>query len=204
MASYNRTAWPQRFFAGIERRGKGTFAPLVEDPRRRSVVIEETETTVPVLFLDRSASREDDQPARVQWSQWMTAAENPYFARALANRIWSQLMGRGLVEPVDDFRESNAPSHPELLDDLADAFCASGFNVDYLQGAICLSRAYQRTSRQTHPAQARPELFARAAIKRLSGEQFFDSVVQATGYVAVDQRGGTLRSKRGHLVKSWH
>jgi hypothetical protein len=143
----------------------------------------ETAEAVPALFLDLAEPHFDDQLSpRVPFADWMTAPNNPYFARAVVNRLWSQLMGRGLVDPVDDVRDSNPASHPELLDDLALAFKSSGFDVTFVLRAICLSNGYQRTSRQSHAGQGRPELFARMAIKSLSGEQFLDSLTQAIGH----------------------
>ncbi len=112
----------------------------------------------------------------------MTSPRNPYFARAVVNRLWSQLMGMGFVDPVDDVRESNPASHPELLDDLAGAFTSSGFDVSLIVRAVCLTDAYQRTSRQSNSDQGRPQRFARMAIKSLSGEQLLDSLILAIGH----------------------
>ena len=77
----------------------------------------------------------------------MTSPENPYFARAMVNRTWWRLFGRGIVNPVDDMHAANPPSHPELLDLLARRFAESGFDLKFLTRAIVSSRAYQRTSR---------------------------------------------------------
>ena len=185
-----RQFWNQAaFFAGLERRGKGIFAPLVEATERRSVPLMNGPEAVPALFLDLSEPQIDDrQSARVRFAEWMTSPDNPFFARAVVNRIWAQLMGTGIVEPVDDFRDANAASHPELLDDLTGAFRASSFDMTVLLRAICLTDAYQRTSRMTHDSQARPETFARMAIKPLSGEQFFDSLVRAIACTPPEDR----------------
>src|ERR1700747_2411287 len=103
----------------------------------------------------------------------MTAPENPYFARAAVNRIWAQLFGVGLVEPVDDMIADNLPSHPELLDALARAFADHGFDRKYLIRAIVLSRPYQLSSAAAGPdaeALGAPRLFARAPVRGLSAE----------------------------------
>ena len=183
--------WNQAaFFAGIERRGRGTFAPLVENAGKSSIETMESRGEVAARFLDKSPPQTGDgRPARPQFAEWMTSPDNPYFARAVTNRIWSQLMGRGLIDPVDDIREDNLPSHPELLNDLSAAFARSGFDVEFLHRAICLSETYQRTSRQSDDRQARPELFARRQVKPLSADQFFDSLAQAIAYEAPDRRG---------------
>jgi hypothetical protein len=173
--------WNQAaFFAGIERRGKGAFAPLLEVRDRRSIPVMATETIVPALFLDGSEpSFSDDLPPRVALAQWITSPENPFFARAVANRVWGELMGVGIVDPVGDMDGSNPPSHPELLQTLADAFTASDFDIGLLYRAICRSDAYQRTSRQTDASQADPRSFAHKVIKPMTGEQFFDSLAVA-------------------------
>ncbi|MGQ0637714.1 MAG: DUF1549 and DUF1553 domain-containing protein [Planctomycetaceae bacterium] len=193
--------WSQAaFFAGIERRGKGTFAPLVEDSRKKSLPVMETGAEVSARYLDGSEPLSSaDRSARGQFAEWISAPENPFFARAIANRVWSQLMGRGLVEPVDDIRESNPASHPELLDDLAQALRASRFDVGLLLRAVCLSQTYQRSSRQTDGSQARPELFARRHVKPLSGEQFFDSLAQAIGHDQGDD--GRENNEEDDLVR---
>lgn len=181
-----RQFWNQAaFFAGLERKGKGTFAPLIEMTDRQTIALGETTETVPARFLDLSQPQVDDgQSARIEFARWMTAAENPFFAQAAVNRIWSQFLGQGFVNPVDDFRDGNGASHPELLRELGGAFAASGFDVTFLIRSICRTRAYQRTSRQRDPGQQNPELFARMAVKSLSGEQMFESLALATGHEA--------------------
>jgi hypothetical protein len=124
--------------------------------------------------------------ARTTLAEWMTAPANPYFARAAANRLWAHFFGIGLIEPVDDLRPDNPPSHPELLDELARRFAAQRFDVPFLVRAITASRAYQLTSaappRGRPPAGDNPRLFARMAVRGLSAEQLFDSLTLATGY----------------------
>ncbi len=185
--------WNQAaFFAGIERRGRGTFAPLVETVDRRSIKMHDTEEMIPAAYLDKTALATDvNQPARIGFAEWMTARENPYFARAIVNRVWSQLMGTPLSDPVDDFSAANPPCHPVLLDELATTFKSSGYDLTQLMRGICRSAAYQRTSRQTHDSQTRPELFARMAIKPMSPDQFADSLVQAIDHEATndEERG---------------
>jgi hypothetical protein len=91
-------------------------------------------------------------------------------------------MGLGLVDPVDDFHDQNSASHPEILDLLSEAFVASGFDLDVLYASICRSQAYQRTSRRTDDSQTE-RTFARMSIKTQSGDQLFDSLALAIGYV---------------------
>ena len=183
--------WNQAaFFAGIERQGDGLFAPLAEKVDRREVAAPYTSRKVPARFLDRKSPRENPGvSARVAFAEWLTARDNSTFARAGVNRLWATFFGHGLVDPVDDFHDDNPPSHPELLDDLARSFQASGFDVRYLIRAITLSKAYQRTSARTHPSQDDPRLLARMNVKGLTGEQFFDSLALAVGWREPPARG---------------
>lgn len=112
---------------------------------------------------------------------WMTSSENPYFAQALVNRYWAQLFGRGFVNPVDDFREGNPSSHPELLHELAGEFRASGHDLKHLLRSICNSQAYQRTSRPLPDNAADRVLFSHMAIKALGPEAFYDSLSLVLG-----------------------
>ncbi len=114
-------------------------------------------------------------------ADWMTAPQNPFFAKNLANRMWAHFLGRGIIEPVDDVRLTNPPSNPELLDALAKHFMESGFNTQQLIRTITASRTYQ-LSAQPNPTNARDEQnYSRALLKRLDAEVLFDAVCQVTG-----------------------
>src|SRR5262249_51352461 len=147
----------------------------------------------PAEFLD--AGRPVWQAGRSPRSvlaEWVTAPANPYFARAAVNRLWGHFFGSGLVDPVDDFRDDNPPSDPDLLNALAAAFVEPLFDLGNLIRAICSSQAYQRSSSRTHASQDDTRLPARMTVKALTGEQFFDSLALATGY-RDDQDRGTAR-----------
>ncbi len=132
---------------------------------------------VPAKLLGGKPQELDDTaPLRPRLAAWITASENPYFARAFVNRTWAQLFGRGLVQPVDNLHEDNPPSHPELLALLADEFVASGYDVKHLFRCLCNSRAYQRTSQPLPGNEADHELFSRIAVKPLSPEAIYDSL----------------------------
>ncbi|KAF0177048.1 MAG: hypothetical protein FD161_2663 [Limisphaerales bacterium] len=154
----------------------------------------------PPTFLGGQALTADAKatPHRVALAQWLTAPENPWFARATVNRTWWRLMGRGIVQPVDDMHEANAPSHPQLLDLLTRRFTESGFDLKFLTRAIVSSRAYQRTSRPAESGEAADKqaaLFGRMAIKVLSAGQLYDSLETvcgpATKVTGIDARAGT-------------
>jgi hypothetical protein len=114
-------------------------------------------------------------------ANWITSAENPFFARAAVNRMWWQFFGRGIVNPVDDMHSGNEPSHPELLDLLSRRFAESGFDLKFLGRAILNSRTYQQTSRPGDDAELQAKRFARMSIKVLSAEQLYDSLVAILG-----------------------
>jgi hypothetical protein len=111
--------------------------------------------------------------------------ESPYFKRSFVNRMWKQLMGRGLVEPVDQIHDANPASHPELLEWLADDFAAHGFAIERTMLGILHSDAYLRDSRIDASPRPADEKYAAAVLKPLSGEQIAWSMVVATSYVDV-------------------
>jgi hypothetical protein len=132
-------------------------------------------------FLDGKTPGNGVNP-REALAGWLTAADNPYFARAAVNRLWAYLFGTGLVEPVEEQGRHNPPSHPELLDELARQFAAHRYDLKYLLTALTASRAYQLSSVPSHPSQETPRSFARMAVRGLSAEQLFDSLAEATEY----------------------
>ena len=122
-----------------------------------------------------------DEDRRDKLAEWLTGDENPFFARSLANRVWYHLMGRGVVEPVDDFRDSNPASNDELLDALADSFAESGYDLKGLVRAILTSRAYGLSAR-TNEFNADDTLyFSHAYSKLLPAEVLLDAISAVTG-----------------------
>jgi Protein of unknown function (DUF1553)/Protein of unknown function (DUF1549) len=172
------------FFGGLQRpQGQGFYGPISELTDRREMTIAGTDRVVQANFLDGSEPRWKYKVGpRVTLAEWMTSPQNPYFARAAANRTWAHFFGTGIIDPVDDFNDENKPSHPELLDDMAKEFAAHDFDLKFLVRAITLTKAYQLTSAAGDPSQSNPRQFARMAVKGLTPEQLYDSVVQATGY----------------------
>jgi hypothetical protein len=136
----------------------------------------------PPTFLGGEAWPADSgEPHRVALARWTTSPDNPYFARAMVNRMWWHFFGRGIVQPVDDMHAGNAPSHPELLDLLSRQFAASGFDLKWLCRSLAKSGAYQRTSRPGDQPEAEAELYARMSVKVLTAEQLYDSLVAILG-----------------------
>jgi hypothetical protein len=118
-----------------------------------------------------------DDPRRAL-AKWMTAADNPYFARTMANRMWGHFLGRGIIHPIDDARSTNPPSNPELLDALAQDFVASGYNVKHLIRVICNSAAYGLSSVPEETNKDDVQSFARFYPRRLPAEVLLDAIGQ--------------------------
>jgi hypothetical protein len=119
---------------------------------------------------------------RQELASLLTDPRNLQFARNLVNRLWHELLGRGFVEPVDDFSDNNPPSHPKTLDYLAEEFVASGYQFRAIVRAIVSSRAYQRSQLYDVPEAQRQEseaAFVAAPLRRMLAEALYDSIVQA-------------------------
>jgi hypothetical protein len=118
---------------------------------------------------------------RVALADWLTRRDNPFLARNVANRYVAYLLGRGLVEPVDDMRATNPASNEALLQALADDFVASGFNLKHLLRTIVSSRLYQLDSRPSEENAADSRFYSHYLVKRIPAEALLDAVDQATG-----------------------
>ncbi len=118
---------------------------------------------------------------RAHLAEWLTSSANPFFARAVINRVWKNFMGRGLVEAVDDMRATNPPSNEELMAALEKDFVARGFDLKHLIRTIMNSAAYQRSSRANETNQQDDRYYSRYIIKRLPAEALLDALAQVTG-----------------------
>ncbi|MGH7202175.1 MAG: DUF1549 and DUF1553 domain-containing protein, partial [Planctomycetaceae bacterium] len=133
------------------------------------------------LLLTGDVDVPDGQDRRRVFADWLTAKDNPFFARAAVNRIWGHLMGRGLVDPVDDFRDSNPPSNAQLLDELARQFIENGYSRKWAIRTIMNSRLYQLSSRKNE-FNAEDDIYNSHAMTRLlTAEQLLDAICQVTG-----------------------
>jgi hypothetical protein len=141
-----------------------------------------TGRVVPPHPLD-GPTMDDPTDRRRRLADWLTAPDNPFFARNFANRLWAYTMGRGLVEPVDDMRATNPPSNPELLDALAADFAAHKFDLKHFLRTVFTSRAYQRSAAVSpgNAADAANVYHTRYTRKRLTAEQLADALDFATG-----------------------
>jgi Protein of unknown function (DUF1553)/Protein of unknown function (DUF1549)/Bacterial Ig-like domain (group 2) len=120
------------------------------------------------------------QDRRQYFAQWLTAPENPYFAKALVNRVWRNFMGRGLVEAEDDLRQTNPPSNEELFEALAKEFVAKRYDVKQLMRPIMNSAAYQRSSAPLAGNKSDDRYYSRYLIRRLPAEVVLDAYSDAT------------------------
>jgi hypothetical protein len=174
------------FFAGIQGQTQGDFTvPTGDDGSKHQLTIPGTNRSVSATFLDGKQPEWDKTAGgRESLARWITAPDNPYFARAAANRIWFYYFGAGLTDPVDEMvGGQGVASHPAVLDELAGQFAAHNYDLKYLLRAVALTRAYQLSSRKSDDSQDEPRHFARMQLRGLTPEQLFDSVSAATGYV---------------------
>jgi len=159
--------------------------------------------TVKAAFLRGGEFKvKETDDLRPPFAEWLTAKDNPFFARALVNRAWFYLFARGIVNPIDDFRDLNPPSHPGLLKMLADEFVVADFDVKHLFRCLCNSQAYQRTSRFAPDAdpQLRSALttsFGRMPMRLMSADVLLDSLKRAHGDEKLDLRTGIKASTVG-------
>ena len=136
----------------------------------------------------------DNSNRRQALAAWMTAKENPWFAEAIVNRMWSHFLGRGFVEPIDDFRPSNPTVMPDLMARLSDDFVGSGYDVKHLIRTICATQVYQLSSAPAGKTDPDNTLWARFRLKPMGPSQLVDSLVQATNTKPVLEKlgGGNL------------
>ena len=143
------------------------------------------ENMVPQAFGIQTTDLESVKDRRIGLADWLTAPNNHFFARSTVNRIWFHLMGQGIVEPVDDFRDSNPPSSHELLDSLANKFIEYGFRFKPIIRDILNSTTYQLSPRsipeQSPQAANAARYFTGPIVRMLSAEQIIDAISAATG-----------------------
>ena len=122
-----------------------------------------------------------DGDRRAALADWLLNPTNPFFARSIVNRAWFHLFGRGIVHPVDDFRASNPPVHPDVLDYLARDFATHQFDLRRLLRQMLTSRAYQLSETGGGAKSTDDKYFSHAQPRLLSAEQLLDAVCDVTG-----------------------
>jgi hypothetical protein len=177
------------YFARVGRKGTGLSPPIsggeeiVYTAKSGSVTNPLTGQTLAAkpLFGAAPASSEDPEAdPRDTLAAWMTSPENPYFARVCVNRVWADLMGRGIVEPVDDLRATNPPSNGPLLEALADDFRSHGYDLKHLIRTIMASAVYGLGSEPNERNVADTRNFSRHYRQRLRAEVLLDALADVT------------------------
>ena len=128
-----------------------------------------------VRYLDEKA-----EPREV-FANWLTQRDNPHFAKAIVNRLWKQMMGRGLVDPIDDLRDTNPATHPQLLARLADDFVSNGYSLHHTLRRIALSEAYRRDSRPQPENRSDDRYYSHAQERKLEAEVVADALSDLLG-----------------------
>jgi hypothetical protein len=190
-------AWSQddyyglaNFFARIETKDSGQIGSRYGGPKSIRPTLQPQPQRVPLKAMPpRTLSGrqgpvtapEGSPDVRVVFADWLTSADNPYFAKNLANRYWAALWGRGLVDPVDDLRATNPALMPELLDYLADLLRRNQYDAKLLLRTICRSQVYQRSYEGGSEGDREGRLLTRRIPRRLTAEVLLDALNQATG-----------------------
>ncbi len=170
--------------------------PDLKDPSARGTLM------TPVLFAtgDKLPGNTRDSVRRGTLAQWITKPENPYFARAFVNRLWSELVGEGFYEPVDDMGPDRQCDAPQTLDHLAVAFTNSNYDVKWLFETIMSTESYQRVSRSRRsPDQP---AFTTNVPQRLRADQLFDNLLSALGSREPTQFGGGMAGPGARFGRS--
>ena len=168
--------------AGPEGRAERREFAISLDAKGAEITNQTSGAAVPVQLPGQPVTelqQADDR--RKQLAAWLTGSDNPFFAKAIVNRVWYHLNGRGIVEPVDDFRDSNPPANDELLEALADEFSDNGFRLKHLIRTIVSSRTYQLSPIPNASNADDERYFSHMTIRPLPAEVLLDSIGDVTG-----------------------
>ncbi len=198
------------FFGGIESEQKGYIETmdmagnekrmenyLITNEPRKAIWVERLGAEISPRFLGGTAYKGTLLKKREALAQWMTDKSNPYFSRAIVNRVWKHFMGRAFVEPIDGFGEENLPTNPELLDWLAEDLIIHDYDLQHLMRTILNSETYQRTSKTNESNKDDEIYYSHAYVKPLSAEQFFHSLLQATGFERLQKEKMNANNRQG-------
>jgi hypothetical protein len=156
-------------------------AEVIYSDRGGEVTQPRTGRVMPPKFMGGAvATVPSGKDRREVLAAWLTAGDNPFFAKSVANRIWFHLNGKGIVDPVDDFRDSNPAANDELLDALARDFAANHFDVKHLIRVIMNSRTYQLSAQGNEFNKDDSKYFSHAITKLLGAEQLLDALCTVT------------------------
>lgn len=160
------------------RRGRGGpehYMSDLENPSARGTLMQ------PKFFVDdeRLAPGQTDAKRRQALAEMITAEDNPWFARAFVNRVWSEMVGEGFYEPIDDMGPDRQCTAPETLDVICEQFIANNYSVKWLYGTIARTEAYQRASRERRDLSE--VAFEANCAQRLRGDQLYDVLAATLG-----------------------
>jgi hypothetical protein len=177
------------YFARVGHKGASLFPPIAAG--EETVLLKKSGTvkhpltgqvlSPKPLFGAAPVPNDPDVDPREVLAGWLTSPSNPYFSRVIVNRTWAELMGRGIVEPVDDLRATNPPSNGPLLDALANDFVAHGYDLKHLIRTIMTSSVYERSSDPDERNVADTRNFSRHYRQRPRAEVLLDAIVDITG-----------------------
>lgn len=173
------------------------YMPDLNDPTSMGQVIQ------PVLFVGTKAPEGlDDLERREVLSKFLTSQANPWFSRAIVNRMWSEMLGEGFYMPIDDIGPERSAVYPEVLDALAQGFTASGYDLKWLCRTITNTRAYQRKMQKRSEGQLQTP-FAAQLPTRLRGDQIFTAITQVFGVddLQADRSAGNRRYQRSRSAR---
>ncbi len=171
------------FFARVGiREGAHSLEKVVYENGDGEVKFPKTGRIAPAKFpFGQPANVSTEAGRRQLLAEWLTSKDNPYFGKAIANRIWSYFLGRGIIDPVDDIRSSNPPVNPELLRALTSDLIRHNFDLQYLMRTIVNSRTYQLSARTNEWNSDDEANFSHALPRRLTAEELMDGISIATG-----------------------
>lgn len=196
------------FFGQLKHKGQGISAPISGEaeyiwyaPGGKGVAHPVTEAVMTPKAPDGpEMPYVDGQDPRARLVDWMSGSDNPFFAKAITNRIWGEFFGRGIVEPVDDFRASNPATNEELIDWLARDFATHGYDLKHLMRTIMQSHVYQLSSLPNEHNVADTKNFSRSYRRRLTAEVLLDAVCDVTGV----KDGFSGLPKGARAVQTWN
>ncbi len=170
------------YFSGMTRQALDENRELIYQPGHKT-------TTIPVInrpVLTRTLGGQptavgDQTDPRPELANWLASSKNPFFAKLVANRLWKHLMGRGLVEPEDDFRDTNPPTNPELLEHLANTLVTNNFDLRALMRHIMTSQTFQLSSVPNETNLDDEQTYSHYLVRRVPAEVMLDAICQVTG-----------------------
>ena len=153
---------------------------LYLDAKRELTHPKSKKPVAPKFLGGQTVKVEPGRDRREVLADWMTSPSNPFFARAIVNRFWKHYLGRGLVEPVDDFRVSNPPTNEALLDALAEDFIRHKYDLKHLFRMIVGARVYQLSAQPNGTNKEDKQFYSRFYLKRLNAEELLDGICRVT------------------------